>query len=63
MPTRMLFRFSDGEREWLYGDDDPQQPGDTLVINGRALSIETVEPDIEGAWLVTLSPAEPQTDG
>ena len=63
MPKRMLFRFSDGEREWRYGNDDPPRRGDTLMINGRAWSIETVEPDVEGAWLVTLSPAEPQTDG
>jgi hypothetical protein len=63
MPKRTLFLFSDGEREWRYGEDDPPQPGDTLTRNGRAWSIETVEPDVEGAWLVvTLSPAEPQAE-
>ena len=58
----MLFRFSDGEREWRYGEDEPPQPGDTMLVNGRAWSVESVEPDVEGAWLVTLSPSEPQGD-
>ena len=56
MPKRTLFLFSDGEREWRYGEDDPPQPGDTLTRNGRAWSIETVEPDVEGAcWSSTAS--------
>jgi hypothetical protein len=47
-PKGILFRFSDGEREWRYGDDDPPQPGDRLMINGRAWSIETAEPQADG---------------
>ena len=62
MPNRMLLRFSNGEREWRYGADDPPQPGDTVTSHGGAWRIDAVEPYGEGAWLVTLSPAEPHAD-